>query len=48
MFYEIRRYQAQPGRRDEWVRTTMIAAAAAAVAVTSVVSAGPAMAANPP
>lgn len=20
MFYEIRRYQSQPGRRDEWVR----------------------------
>jgi len=20
MFYEIRRYQARPGRRDEWVR----------------------------
>ncbi|MEU8974640.1 NIPSNAP family protein [Streptomyces monashensis] len=20
MYYEIRRYQAQPGRRDEWVR----------------------------
>jgi hypothetical protein len=20
MFYEIRRYQAQPGRRDDWVR----------------------------
>ena len=20
MFYEIRRYQTEPGRRDEWVR----------------------------